>query len=271
MPESTNFDSNVYCDFNGASAKAVAGKDILLCVFNAVGDKLMAISGQQGLTLTRSSETIEVTSKDSQGWKTSLAGLKEWSIDNEGLYVLSEETHFYKKITEIPVELAVYSDSKEEYVRAINHFFEVVEYDVANRVPGKLYCNGNCYLNCYILGSEKQYWKKGIRLNWYTLTLVVENPNWILESKKSYEISFEKAGGGMDYPFGYSYDFSSKVMSDTLENKEHLDVITNNNGGGKAHSHGNTGNSSPGTSSQLSSAQFSMPPYITCFIWKRIA
>ncbi len=93
MPESTNFDSDVYCDFNGASAKAVAGKDILLCVFNSTGDKLMAISGQQGLKLTRSAETIEVTSKDSQGWKSSLAGLKEWSIDNEGLYVLSEETH----------------------------------------------------------------------------------------------------------------------------------------------------------------------------------
>lgn len=147
----------------------------------------------------------------------------EWSYENI-TYGLNQSriTHFYKKIMEIPVELAVYSDSKEDYVRAINHFFQVVEYDIANRVPGKLYCNGNCYLNCYILGSEKQYWKKGIRLNWYTLTLVAENPNWIFESKKSYEISFEKAGGGMDYPFGYSCDFSSKVMSDTLENKEHL-------------------------------------------------
>lgn len=90
---STNFDSGVYCDFNGASAKAVAGKDILLCVFNGTGEKLMAVSGQQGLTLTRAAETIEVTSKESNGWKTSLAGIKEWSIDNEGLYVLSDETH----------------------------------------------------------------------------------------------------------------------------------------------------------------------------------
>ena len=147
----------------------------------------------------------------------------EWSYENI-TYGLEQSkiTHFYKKITEIPVELAVYSDNKEEYVRAMNHFFEVVEYDVANTIPGQLYSNDSCYLNCYILGSEKQHWKKGIRLNWYTLTVVAENPSWVIESKKSYEVSFEKEGGGLDYPYDYLYDFSSKVISGTLENKGHL-------------------------------------------------
>ena len=31
------FDSNNYCDFTSSAAKAVAGKDILLAVFNADG------------------------------------------------------------------------------------------------------------------------------------------------------------------------------------------------------------------------------------------
>lgn len=42
-------------------------------------------------------------------------------------------------------------------------------------------------------------------------------------------------------------------------------------GGGGAHNHGNTGNSSPGTNSQLSSTQSVLPPYITCYMWKRTA
>lgn len=61
---------------------------------------------------------------------------------------------------------------------------------------------------------------------------------------------------------------------------------TNNAGGGGAHNHGNTGSASPATggssisnsgsaspktNSQLSSAQSVMPPYITCYMWKRVA
>nr|DAF98350.1 MAG TPA: major tail protein [Siphoviridae sp. ctnNB1] len=88
------FDNNNYCDFTSSVAKAVAGKDILLCVFNTTGDELLAISGQQGLTINRSADTIEITSKDTEGgWKSYLAGMKEWSIDNDGLYVPNDQSH----------------------------------------------------------------------------------------------------------------------------------------------------------------------------------
>lgn len=88
------FDSNNYCDFTSSAAKAIAGKDILLAVWSADGTKLLAISGQQGLTINRSADSIEITSKDTQGgWKSKLAGSKEWSIDNDGLYVPNDESH----------------------------------------------------------------------------------------------------------------------------------------------------------------------------------
>ena len=88
------FDSNDYCDFTSSVAKAVAGKDILLCVWNMDGTELLAISGQQGLTINRSADQIEITSKDTQGgWKSYLAGMKEWSIDNNGLFVPSDQSH----------------------------------------------------------------------------------------------------------------------------------------------------------------------------------
>lgn len=88
------FEDNLYCDFSGTAAKAVAGKDILLAVFNSTGDKLLAVAGQQGLTINRSKDSIEVTAKDTKGgWKSYIGGMKEWSIDNDGLYVGDDESH----------------------------------------------------------------------------------------------------------------------------------------------------------------------------------
>ena len=87
------FDGGEYCDFDTA-ASVLAGKDVLLGVWNSDGSKLLAISGQQGLTINRSAETIEVNSKSTEGgWKDSLAGMKEWSIDNDGLWVASDDAH----------------------------------------------------------------------------------------------------------------------------------------------------------------------------------
>ncbi len=86
--------TDLYCDFDASAQKAIAGKDIILAVFDAAGTKLLAVSGQQGLTINRSAESIEVGSKDgSSGWISKIAGMKEWSIDNDGLYVPSGETH----------------------------------------------------------------------------------------------------------------------------------------------------------------------------------
>ena len=92
-PAATGYDDGAYCDFDTA-ASVMAGKDILLGVWNADGSKLLAISGQQSLTINRSAETIEVNSKSTEGgWKDSLAGMKEWSIDNGGIWVPSEDSH----------------------------------------------------------------------------------------------------------------------------------------------------------------------------------
>ena len=88
------FDNNVYCNFDASATKAVAGKDVILAIFDETGANLLAVSGQKGLTINRSADSIEVSSKDTQGgWKSKIAGMKEWSIDNDGLYVSSDTTH----------------------------------------------------------------------------------------------------------------------------------------------------------------------------------
>lgn len=87
------FENNLYCDFSNTATKAVAGKDILLAIFDNTGANLLAIAGQQGLTINRSADSLEVSDKNTGGWKAKLPGMKEWSIDNDGLYVASDESH----------------------------------------------------------------------------------------------------------------------------------------------------------------------------------
>ena len=109
-----NFENNEYCNFSAGSAAAVAGKDILLCIFDSTGDNLLAISGQQGLTINRAADSIEVTSKTTEGgWKSFISGMKEWSIDNDGLYVASDEAH--KQLGK------AFGDSDPVCLKVINH------------------------------------------------------------------------------------------------------------------------------------------------------
>lgn len=89
-----NYEENLYCDMDTSTTKALAGKDIILAIFDATGTELLAVSGQQGLSINRTADSIEVSSKDTKGgWRSKIAGMKEWSIDNDGLYVPTDETH----------------------------------------------------------------------------------------------------------------------------------------------------------------------------------
>ena len=73
-----------------------AGCDVLLKVAKegtggADPTTYTVIGGQTGATLNRSAETIDVTDKTNNGWKESMAGLKEWSIDCDGFVVIGDE------------------------------------------------------------------------------------------------------------------------------------------------------------------------------------
>ncbi|MDT2277695.1 phage major tail protein, TP901-1 family [Paenibacillus larvae] len=49
---------------------------------------------QRSATISRSAETIDATSKDTEGyWKESLQGFKEWSIDADGVFVESDQAY----------------------------------------------------------------------------------------------------------------------------------------------------------------------------------
>lgn len=81
-------------ELRAGAPTASAGKDILLAVYSADGSNLLAVSGQQGLTINRSADSLEITSKDTLGgWKSKLAGMKEWTVDTDGIYSMTDESH----------------------------------------------------------------------------------------------------------------------------------------------------------------------------------
>lgn len=67
----------------------ITGMKVKLYIEDAVSGKVLA--GQRNATLSRSAESIDSTSKDTEGfWKESLQGFKEFSIDADGAYVESD-------------------------------------------------------------------------------------------------------------------------------------------------------------------------------------
>jgi len=67
----------------------IKGIDFILEVQQ--GANFIQVGGQQGATLNRSKESIETTSKDSNGWRNRVGGIKEWGIDADGLLIVSDQ------------------------------------------------------------------------------------------------------------------------------------------------------------------------------------
>lgn len=59
------------------------------------------LAGQRNATLNRSAEALDATTKDSD-WRENLQGIKEWSIDCDGLLVQSDEA--YDRLEDIFME-----------------------------------------------------------------------------------------------------------------------------------------------------------------------
>lgn len=72
---------------------SMKGLDVLIKVNVGTEEtpEYIAVGAQRGASLSRSAETLDKTSKDSDGWQESLAGLKSWTISTDGLLILDDE------------------------------------------------------------------------------------------------------------------------------------------------------------------------------------
>ena len=95
MPDqapTTNFDSGAYCVAE-KSVSAVSGSDILTCIFNADGTKLLAIDGETGAKVSLSADTKNFTSKDTkQAWQINRPSTKSWTLDLDTATIRDSES-----------------------------------------------------------------------------------------------------------------------------------------------------------------------------------
>ncbi|SHK48969.1 phage major tail protein, TP901-1 family [Paramaledivibacter caminithermalis] len=92
------------------------------------------LGGQRGATLNRSSETIDITTKSSSGWRENEASIKEWSIEADGLLVESDTAFSdlesaYMNGTKVLVELATAAGNKYSGEALITDFPIEAPYD----------------------------------------------------------------------------------------------------------------------------------------------
>lgn len=89
----TPFDGGVYGDPTKAASAVTAGKNVIISIWDSAGTALLAIKGQKSLKLNRKADSIDITTKDDSDWKAKMAGMKEWGIDTDGIYVMNDKSH----------------------------------------------------------------------------------------------------------------------------------------------------------------------------------
>ena len=77
---------------NPSTSSATVGKDFLLYVNTGTVAVPVwtVVGGQRGASLSRSAEEIDISHKSSGGWGAKKSGLRSWSIDLDGLVLLSD-------------------------------------------------------------------------------------------------------------------------------------------------------------------------------------
>jgi len=69
----------------------VRGREVFVKILDGATKRVLA--GQKSASLSRSAATIDATTKNSRGWERKVAGLKNWGISCDGLYVENEEAY----------------------------------------------------------------------------------------------------------------------------------------------------------------------------------
>lgn len=72
----------------------IAGVDVLVKIEDpTTPGTFITLGGQSGATLNRSTNTIDATSKDANGWAENLAGVNSWGVECEGFIVASDAAY----------------------------------------------------------------------------------------------------------------------------------------------------------------------------------
>lgn len=132
---------------------------------------------------------------------------------------------FYRESATIPVKVAVTAETEEDFREIIDRFHSVIEKDILNRKPGRLYI-GEQYMRCFISGDIKSDVFMKVFIQVKNLTIVTDFPFWIKEKSLSYPIfNGDEGNNFLEYPYDYAYDYTSQQKGlSTLDNDHYADA-----------------------------------------------
>lgn len=175
---------------------------------------------------------IDVYYVNSKGEKLNLV---EWPyriqtgnlLDYEKSYTCSETscgseiTQFFNSVINKKITLTVSAKKRAAYYDALDNFHNIVNYDIVNMNPGRLYFNGQ-YLRCYIFGSKKTEWEYDCNYLDNEISIVAGESYWIAELKKSFIPGNDEMVNALDYPRDYPHDYAPSTSTGSIINGNYM-------------------------------------------------
>jgi len=93
-----------------AVSTGVSGNVCMLHIADAAGVNLLPVAESRSFTLTENQALIDLTNRDSNWWSQFIAGIRDWEISGDGLYIYNDlarrrlQTHY---ATRVPAQLTV--------------------------------------------------------------------------------------------------------------------------------------------------------------------
>lgn len=135
-------------------------------------------------------------------------------------------TAFYREATDYSMTVAIliddyasYDELTQGYKEAANKLVDILDYDNANDVDGKLYTDTGFYMSCRIIASKKttvQY-KSGTPYQIQELTVHSEDPVWVRETKYSFDSKKDSTYQELNYPYNYDFNLGLGAFAKTYE------------------------------------------------------
>lgn len=131
-------------------------------------------------------------------------------------------SEFYRGTQEKSLKLAVMADDQAALDQIIEKLMTIVEYDIRNKQPGKLWRYG-CYMSCYIVAHDYAEYEELYDATDWTVKIVAEDPVWIEEETISIgaldqtEIEDGKQYTDVLYAYPYRYKNLDTVVKKQID------------------------------------------------------
>lgn len=113
-----------------------------------------------------------------------------------------------------------FTGRREERAEKLQEFFELVDYDVAMMMPGRLYV-GSQYAEGFIIKSEVERYEERYRTIGKKCVFYLPYPYWIEDRKIQYKPIDGQTSGGIEFPIGFPFDLGRTSSGKSTVNNTH--------------------------------------------------